>query len=62
MERAVDDFFAKYGRRGRKPGLIWRPWVEARVAEYGVAVLGRIELGVAPCDEDRAARERLYTM
>ncbi|MFC7717912.1 hypothetical protein [Nonomuraea recticatena] len=27
MEQAVDDFFARYGRRRRKLEHIWRPWV-----------------------------------
>ncbi|MEV4159264.1 hypothetical protein [Nonomuraea dietziae] len=62
MEQAVDDFFAKYGRRGRKLEPIWRPWVEARVAEYGVSVLDRIEVGIPPCPEDQATRDRLHTM
>ncbi|MEV2268491.1 hypothetical protein [Nonomuraea africana] len=65
MERAVDGFFAKYGRRGRKLERIWRPWVEAMVAEYGVAMLDRLEVGIEPCAEDQAAqatRERLYTL
>ncbi|MEV4059658.1 hypothetical protein [Nonomuraea dietziae] len=62
MEQAVDDFFAKHGRRRRKLELIWRPWVEARVAEDGISVLDRIEVGVPPCPEDQATRDRLHTM
>jgi hypothetical protein len=62
MEQAVDDFFAKYGRRRRKLERLWRPWVEVMVAEEGVSVLDRIEVGVPRCPEDQATRDRLYTM
>ncbi|MDX3101074.1 hypothetical protein [Nonomuraea angiospora] len=61
---AIDQYFARHGRRRHRLARLYRCTVESMVAEYGIGVLDRLEIDIqcACCNQKQARVEQLSWM
>ncbi|MFI6174344.1 hypothetical protein ACIA8R_02255 [Nonomuraea sp. NPDC051191] len=61
---AIDQYFARYGRRRHRLTRLYRDMVEFTVADHGIEILDRMEIDIqCPCcDEEQDRLERLSWM
>ncbi|GGS79905.1 hypothetical protein ACFFV7_12245 [Nonomuraea spiralis] len=61
---AIDQYFARYGRRRHRLARLYRSTVEFMVDEYGTEALDRLEMDIqCPCcDQEQDRVERLSWM
>jgi hypothetical protein len=61
---AIEQYFARYGRRRHRLARLYGDTVKFLVAQHGIEALDRIEVDIqcACCDEEQARVERLSWM